>query len=111
MPALQQHCPGRWCGVLSALHFRQEQGAPLLDQECAAVVHSRSLCRPGAQQRELIIGRAVNLVIDSREGIGFGQTVADWRDTLGHEKNVFWIENGDVQGFLDLLSQRLARLK
>lgn len=60
---------------------------------------------------ELFSGREVNLAIDSREGISFGQTVADWYDTLGHEKNVFWIENGDAQGFFDLLSQRLARLE
>jgi purine nucleosidase len=60
---------------------------------------------------ELFSGRQVNLVIDSREGPGFGQTVADWYDTLGQNKNVFWVENGDAQGFFDLLTQRLARLK
>lgn len=60
---------------------------------------------------ELFTGREVNLVIDSREGISFGQTVADWYDTLGHEKNVYWVEDGDAQGFFDLLSERLARLK
>ena len=60
---------------------------------------------------ELFSGRAVNLAIDSREGISFGQTVADWYDTLGHDKNVFWVENGDAQGFFDLLTERLARLK
>ncbi|MFS2156080.1 nucleoside hydrolase [Pseudomonas sp. Pseusp122] len=60
---------------------------------------------------ELFSGRKVNLVIDSREGPGFGQTIADWYDTLGHDKNVFWVENGDAQGFFDLLSQRLAHLK
>jgi purine nucleosidase len=60
---------------------------------------------------ELFSGRKVNLVIDSRDGPGFGQTIADWYDTLGHDKNVFWVENGDAQGFFDLLSQRLARLK
>lgn len=60
---------------------------------------------------ELFSGRQVNLVIDSREGPGFGQTVADWYDTLGQNKNVFWVENGDAQGFFDLLTQRLGRLK
>lgn len=60
---------------------------------------------------ELFSGRQINVVIDSREGPGFGQTVADWYDTLGQPKNVFWIENGDAQGFFDLLTQRLARLK
>ncbi|MFJ3486190.1 nucleoside hydrolase [Pseudomonas sp. NPDC090202] len=60
---------------------------------------------------ELFSGRPVNLVIDSREGPSFGQTVADWYDTLGQPKNVFWVENGDAQGFFDLLTQRLGRLK
>jgi purine nucleosidase len=60
---------------------------------------------------ELFTGKQINLVIDSREGPGFGQTVADWYDTLGQSKNVFWVENGDAQGFFDLLTQRLARLK
>jgi purine nucleosidase len=60
---------------------------------------------------ELFTGKQINVAIDSREGIGFGQTVADWYDTLGHDKNVFWIEGGDAQGFFDLLTRRLARLK
>jgi purine nucleosidase len=62
-------------------------------------------------QPELFTGKQINVAVDSREGTGFGQTVADWYDTLGHEKNVFWIENGDAQGFFDLLTSRLARLK
>lgn len=60
---------------------------------------------------ELFSGKMINVVVDSREGPGFGQTIADWYDTLGHDKNVFWIENGDAQGFFDLLTERLARLK
>jgi len=60
---------------------------------------------------ELFTGKLINVVIDSREGPGFGQTVADWYDTLGQDKNVFWVENGDAQGFFDLLTQRLALLK
>jgi len=60
---------------------------------------------------EMFTGRQINVVIDSREGPSFGQTVADWYDTLGQPKNVFWIENGDAQGFFDLLTERLARLK
>lgn len=60
---------------------------------------------------ELFTGKQINVAVDSREGIGFGQTVADWYDTLGHDKNVFWIESGDAQGFFDLLTSRLSRLK
>lgn len=60
---------------------------------------------------ELFSGKQIHVDIDSREGIGFGQTVADWYDTLNQSKNVFWVENGDAQGFFDLLTARLARLK
>jgi purine nucleosidase len=60
---------------------------------------------------ELFSGRQINVAIDTREGIGFGQTVADWYGTLDQPKNVFWVENGDAQGFFDLLTDRLARLK
>ncbi|NMZ09101.1 nucleoside hydrolase [Pseudomonas proteolytica] len=60
---------------------------------------------------ELFTGRQANMVIDSREGPTFGQTIVDWYDGLKHDKNVFWVENGDAQGFFDLLTERLARLE
>ena len=60
---------------------------------------------------ELFTGKQINVAIDSLEGITFGQTLADWYDTLKQDKNVFWIENGDAQGFFDLLTARLGRLK
>jgi len=59
----------------------------------------------------LFSGRQANMVVDSREGPTFGQTIVDWYDGLKQEKNVFWVENGDAQGFFDLLTERLARLK
>ncbi|ALE88817.1 nucleoside hydrolase [Pseudomonas versuta] len=60
---------------------------------------------------ELFSGREVNLVVDTREGPTFGQTIADWYDTLKQPKNAFWVENGDAQGFFDLLTARLGRLQ
>jgi len=60
---------------------------------------------------ELFSGRSVNVVIDSREGPTFGQTIVDWYDGLKAPKNAFWVESGDAQGFFDLLTERLARLK
>ncbi|WP_077044519.1 nucleoside hydrolase [Pseudomonas sp. KK4] len=60
---------------------------------------------------QLSSGRQVNVVVDSGEGPGFGQTIVDWHDGLKAPKNAFWVENGDAQGFFDLLTQRLARLK
>jgi len=59
---------------------------------------------------ELFSGRAVHLAIDSREGPTFGQTIADWYGTLKQKPNVFWVQNGDAQGFFDLLAERLGRL-
>ena len=59
---------------------------------------------------ELFSGRAVHLAIDSREGPTFGQTIADWYGTLKQKPNVFWVQNGDSQGFFDLLAERLGRL-
>ncbi|WP_147475774.1 nucleoside hydrolase, partial [Pseudomonas syringae] len=60
---------------------------------------------------ELFSGRQINVAIDTREGIGFGQTVADWYGTLKQPQNVFWVEDGNAQGFFDLLTERLKRLK
>ncbi|MDH0300823.1 MULTISPECIES: nucleoside hydrolase [unclassified Pseudomonas] len=60
---------------------------------------------------ELFKGRQIHMVVDSREGPTFGQTVADWYGVLKQPANVTWIEEGDAQGFFDLLSARLARLK
>jgi purine nucleosidase len=60
---------------------------------------------------QLFSGRAVNVVIDSREGPTFGQTIVDWFDCLKAPKNAFWVESGDAQGFFDLLCERLARLQ
>lgn len=59
----------------------------------------------------LFSGRSVNVVIDSREGPTFGQTIVDWYDGLKAQKNAFWVESGDAQGFFNLLTERLARLK
>ncbi|KAI1693232.1 inosine-uridine preferring nucleoside hydrolase domain-containing protein [Ditylenchus destructor] len=55
-------------------------------------------------------GRKVNVEVDSREGLGFGQTVVDWYGGLKKPANVNWIAEGDAQGFFDLLTQRISRL-
>ncbi|MFY9962039.1 nucleoside hydrolase [Pseudomonas sp.] len=60
---------------------------------------------------ELFKGRQINMQVDSREGPTYGQTIADWYNTLEQPSNVMWIDSGDAQGFFDLLSTRLARLK
>jgi len=60
---------------------------------------------------ELFSGRQVNVVVDCSEGPAFGQTVVDGGDGLGAPENAFWVENGDAEGFFELLTERLARLK
>ncbi|AGZ34570.1 nucleoside hydrolase [Pseudomonas sp. SWI6] len=60
---------------------------------------------------ELFSGRRVHLVVDSREGATFGQTIADWYGVLKRPANVMWVSQGDAQGLFDLLSERLARLR
>ncbi len=61
-------------------------------------------------QPSLFKGRRIHVEIDSREGMGFGQTVADWHDSLHRAPNVNWIVDGDAQGFFDLLTEHIARL-
>ncbi|WP_256737645.1 nucleoside hydrolase [Pseudomonas sp. dw_358] len=58
----------------------------------------------------LFSGREVHLSIDTREGPTFGQTIADWYGKTGLPSRVLWLQDGDAQGFFDLLSERLARL-
>ncbi|WP_317847299.1 nucleoside hydrolase [Pseudomonas sp. HTZ2] len=60
---------------------------------------------------ELFSGRRAHLEVDSREGPTFGQTVVDWYAVLKRPANVLWLNEGDAQGFFDLLSERLARLQ
>ncbi len=62
-------------------------------------------------QPSLFSGRWVNVAIDSREGLGFGQTVVDWYGGLKKPVNVRWIADGDAQGFFDLLTQGISRLR
>ncbi|MGJ3703174.1 nucleoside hydrolase [Variovorax sp. AFSI2.2] len=61
-------------------------------------------------QPSLFRGRLINVEVDSREGMGFGQTVADWYGSLKRPANVNWIVDGDAQGFFDLLTEHIARL-
>ncbi|KQX22302.1 nucleoside hydrolase [Variovorax sp. Root434] len=61
-------------------------------------------------QPSLFKGRRIHVEVDSREGMGFGQTVADWYGSLHRTPNVNWIVDGDAQGFFDLLTEHIARL-
>jgi len=61
-------------------------------------------------QPSLFKGRRIHVEVDSREGMGFGQTVTDWYGSLHRTPNVNWIVDGDAQGFFDLLTEHIARL-
>ena len=60
---------------------------------------------------QLFSGRNVNVVVDVEEGPAFGQTIVDWGGGFKVPESVFWVENGDAEGFFALLTERLARLK
>ena len=61
-------------------------------------------------QPSLFRGRLINVEVDSREGMGFGQTVADWYGSLKRPANANWIVDGYAQGVFDLLTEHIARL-
>jgi purine nucleosidase len=75
-------------------------GGPVHDATVTAY-----LLRPSLFQ-----GRRIHVEVDSREGMGFGQTVADWHDSLHRPANATWIIDGDARGFFDLLTEHIARL-
>lgn len=75
-------------------------GGPVHDATVTAYLLRPSLFR----------GRRIHVEVDTREGMGFGQTVADWHDSLQRPANATWIIDGDAQGFFDLLTEHIARL-
>lgn len=60
---------------------------------------------------ELFGGKEARLFVDSHEGPAFGQTRIDVGGVQGEGRRVLWLDEGNPQGFFDLLSSRLARLK
>jgi inosine-uridine nucleoside N-ribohydrolase len=55
-------------------------------------------------------GREVNVAIETQSPLTIGMTVVDWWGVTGRKPNVRWINTVDVDGFYDLLTERLARL-
>jgi len=58
----------------------------------------------------LFSGRQVNVLVDSREGPTFGQTVADWYAVSGRPANALWLTDGHPEAFFKLLTDSLGRL-
>ena len=63
------------------------------------------LLQPG-----LFRGRQVRMSIDCRAGPRLGQTLIADAAESGLPANTLWIDEGDAQGFFDLLCDRLLRL-
>lgn len=75
-------------------------GAPLHDPCVIAY-----LLRP-----DLFAGRRINVVVETQGAVTTGMTVADWWGVTARPANVTFMRDLDVDGFVDLLVERLARL-
>jgi purine nucleosidase len=55
-------------------------------------------------------GREVNVAIETQSPLTMGMTVVDWWGVTGRKANVRVMNTADVDGFYELLTERLARL-
>ena len=58
----------------------------------------------------LFSGRFVNVEIETESLLTLGMTVADWWGVSGREANANFIGDVDIEGFFNLLTERLAVL-
>jgi len=75
-------------------------GAPLHDPCTIAY-----LLRP-----DLFEGKRCNVAVETQSLLTMGHTAVDYWGVSGRAANVNWIHTLDVDGFFDLLTERLARL-
>ena len=75
-------------------------GAPVHDPNVIAY-----LLRP-----DLYTGRQINVTVELASELTLGMTVADYWQITNRPRNVFYVRDVAVQGFYDLLIERLARL-
>jgi len=59
---------------------------------------------------ELFEGRQINVTIETASELTIGATVADYWGITNKPKNVFFLRNGDADGYYKLLAERIARL-
>jgi purine nucleosidase len=68
-------------------------------------------CVPAYMIRpDLFQGRNINVTVETESALTLGMTVADWWRITEQPRNVFYVRDGDVEGYYDLLTERLARL-
>ena len=104
------HALGNRCGTAAAAMLRfseafdlQKYGWP------GAPLHGP--CVPAFMIRpELFQGRQINVTVETRSGLTLGMTVADWWRITDRPRNVFYVRDGNPDGYYDLLTERLARL-
>ena len=58
----------------------------------------------------LFQGREVNVAVETQSSLTMGMTVVDWWGVTGRKPNVRMMNTVDADGFLDLLTEKLARL-
>lgn len=76
-------------------------GGPLHDPCTVAY-----LLEPG-----LFEGKRVNVVVETESELTMGETVVDFWGVTDREPNVEWIHGVEADGFFELLTERLARLR
>ncbi|MBV9635683.1 MAG: nucleoside hydrolase [Methylobacteriaceae bacterium] len=58
----------------------------------------------------LFRGRDINVTIETGSELTMGMTVADYWRITDRPRNVFYVRDGDPEGYYDVLAERLARL-
>jgi len=56
-------------------------------------------------------GREVNVAIETQSPLTLGMTVVDWWGVTGRKADVRLLHTVDTNGFYDLLTERLGRLR
>jgi purine nucleosidase len=56
-------------------------------------------------------GREVNVAVETQSPLTIGMTVVDWWGVTGRRANVRFMNTVDAEGFYDLLTERLSRLR
>jgi purine nucleosidase len=101
---------GNRCGpAVAALLTSLEQNRRAKFGPRARVLHDPSVIayvlRPSLYE-----GREVNVAVETQSKLTIGMTVVDWWGVTGRKPNVRFINTVDVDGFYNLLIEKLARL-
>lgn len=101
---------GNRCGVAAAEMLRFSERFDLEKYGWAgAPLHGP--CVPAFMIRpELFHGRRINVTVETGSALTLGMTVADWWRITDRPRNVFYVRDGDADGYYELLTERLARL-